>query len=118
MKSFNIMLMIYFVMILSVFFTTFGNFFQKLAADNKPDSIIETILQPITLLAFFMMGVGALIWLYVLSKVPVSTAYPFVSLSFVFILLLSKFILKEKVPLRRWGGVLFIIVGVVMVAGG
>jgi multidrug transporter EmrE-like cation transporter len=60
-------------------------------------------------------GASAVIWLYVLSRIDVSLAYPMVSLGFVLVLLLSAVVLKEPLSTPRIAGVLFIVAGVVMV---
>ena len=47
------------------------------------------------LLGLAAFGASAVFWLLALSSVPLSTAYPMVSLSYVFILLFSKFPVQQ-----------------------
>jgi drug/metabolite transporter (DMT)-like permease len=61
-------------------------------------------------------AVSAAIWLLVLSKASLSFAYPFVSSTYVLILLFDGLILHEHVSALRWGGVALIIGGILMVA--
>ena len=54
----------------------------------------------------------------VLSTVDLSFAYPFLGVTYVMILLVSKFILKEDVNPLRWVGALIITAGVVVISRG
>lgn len=63
-------------------------------------------------------GTSALFWLVTLSRVPLSTAYPIVSLSYVLILGFSTLLLGERPPLTVWVGALLIMAGVSMIGIG
>lgn len=63
-----------------------------------------------------IFGLSAVVWLLVLSRASLSFAYPFASLGYVLIVLSSRFVLHEQVPLLRWAGVACIVVGIVLVA--
>jgi drug/metabolite transporter (DMT)-like permease len=60
--------------------------------------------------------VSAAAWLVVLSKVSLSFAYPFVSLTYVLILVFDRFALHQGVSGLRWAGVALIIAGIVLVS--
>ena len=77
---------------------------------------IVTTWQALVGLAAF--GMSSLFWLIVLSRVPLSTAYPFVALSYIIILGFSVWVLNERPPLLTWGGALLIMSGIVMVGFG
>lgn len=66
-------------------------------------------------LGMFLFGVSGMFWLVVLSRVPLSLAYPFVGLSYVAVVLLSRFVLGEEVPALRWVGVLVVAAGLVII---
>jgi drug/metabolite transporter (DMT)-like permease len=57
-----------------------------------------------------------LIWFYVLTKVDLSIAYPFLALSYVLVLLFSWLILGESISALRIVGVSVISCGVILVA--
>jgi drug/metabolite transporter (DMT)-like permease len=59
---------------------------------------------------------GAVLWLFVLVRVEVSMAYPFVGLGFILTMILGKFIMGEAVSVTRLLGTIFISVGVVFVS--
>jgi drug/metabolite transporter (DMT)-like permease len=60
--------------------------------------------------------VSAAVWILVLSRVSLSFAYPFVSLTYVIILLFDGLVLHEQVSSLRWAGVAFIIAGILLVS--
>ena len=65
-------------------------------------------------LSLFVLS--AAVWLIVLSKASLSFAYPFASLTYVLILLFDRLILHETVSGLRWGGVLLIVAGIVLIS--
>jgi drug/metabolite transporter (DMT)-like permease len=65
-------------------------------------------------LGLYVFGAG--LWLYVLSRVDVTVAYPFVGLGFILTMLLGWLFLHEGVGLLRLGGTLLIVAGVVLVS--
>ena len=54
-------------------------------------------------------------WLWVLSKVDLSVAYPFVGLSFLVTMAFGAFLLEESVTPSRIAGTLLIAVGCILV---
>lgn len=63
---------------------------------------------------FLLYGMGAIVWLGVLSQWDVSKAYPLVGLGFVFTVFIG-FMLNEQISLLRLAGVGFICTGVFLV---
>jgi drug/metabolite transporter (DMT)-like permease len=59
---------------------------------------------------------SAAVWLLVLSRVSLSFAYPFVSLTYVIILLFDGLILHEPVSGVRWAGVALIVAGILLIS--
>jgi len=59
---------------------------------------------------------SAAMWIVVLSKTSLSFAYPFVSITYVVILLFDGWVLHEGVPGLRWVGVALIIAGILVVS--
>jgi|ERR1043166_103149 drug/metabolite transporter (DMT)-like permease len=59
---------------------------------------------------------GAVIWLVVLNRVPVSFAYPFVGLGFILTAVLAWTLLGEGVSAGRALGTLLVALGVVLIA--
>lgn len=79
---------------------------------------LEVVKSPTVLLGLFLYVISAALWLIVLSTVDLSFAYPFIGLTYVFVLILSKFILKEDVNPIRWAGAAIITIGVFVLSRG
>lgn len=62
-----------------------------------------------------LYGISFILWLYVLSKVKVSYAYPFISLSYVFVAVLGFFLLSEKISIGAWIGICLVVIGVALI---
>lgn len=65
-------------------------------------------------LSFYVLSI--LPWMYVLSKVEVSYAYPFVSIGYVVVVVGAYFFFREPISLMKMAGVLLICLGVFLVA--
>ncbi|STR43318.1 Polymyxin resistance protein PmrL [Klebsiella michiganensis] len=65
-------------------------------------------------LALLSLGCSMLLWLSVLQSIPVSIAYPMLSLNFVWVTLAAWGIWREPVARRHWLGVGLIVVGIVI----
>lgn len=63
-------------------------------------------------------GLSAVFWLVTLSRVPLSTAYPVVSLSYVLILGFSVLVLGERPSPVVWVGALLVMSGITLVGIG
>ena len=99
----------------------------SLKAGMSSDGVKDALAQPFSLRmvltvltdkfvmgGFALYGLGAIVWLAVLSKWDVSKAYPLVGLGFVFTLLIG-WAIGENIVLPRLVGVALICIGVVMV---
>jgi multidrug transporter EmrE-like cation transporter len=69
----------------------------------------------------FIVGIGCyvisvFVWILGLSRVPVSVAYPMLSLGYVVNAIAAYYLFGEAVNAQRWLGMGFIIVGVYLVA--
>ena len=59
-----------------------------------------------------------LTWLFVLKRVPLSVAAPFVALVYVIVPLASRSVFNDSIYPRMWMGMLLIVIGVTLVAQG
>jgi drug/metabolite transporter (DMT)-like permease len=73
------------------------------------------LLNPFIVFGFIGFGGGAVFWLAVLSRVPLSIAYPTLALSYFVVVVEAWLILKERVTWQRLLGVAIIFVGVVII---
>lgn len=97
-------------------FMVVGQILFKLGSNGKDMSGIKNILlvffSPIILIALFLYGCTTILWLYILSKVEISFAYPIQALAFPVVLIISAVLFHEVIPINRWIGVAVIFLGV------
>jgi drug/metabolite transporter (DMT)-like permease len=77
---------------------------------------LELLTVPALWWALSAYGVSVIVWLVGLSRVPVSQAYPLLSLGYVINIFLAWWLLAEAPNLQRVAGIAVIVVGVVLVA--
>ncbi|TKI04660.1 4-amino-4-deoxy-L-arabinose-phosphoundecaprenol flippase subunit ArnE [Martelella alba] len=64
--------------------------------------------------AIGLMAVALLAWLGALQRLPLSLAYPMLSLNVVLVTLCARWLFRERVTLRHWCGVAFVIAGIAL----
>ena len=108
-----------------ILFASLGQVFWKIgmnsvgAIDNFSISgIISMFLNPLVVLGLIMYGLSTVFWLIALSQKDLSFVYPFISLTFIIVLLLSHFVLKEHVSTARIIGTIIIVIGLMVVVRG
>jgi multidrug transporter EmrE-like cation transporter len=62
-----------------------------------------------------LFGISAVFWLVVLSRVPLSVAYPFAGLTYIVIVVLDRLLLDEPVPTLRFLGAAVVAVGIAII---
>lgn len=76
------------------------------------DSFVKIFLNPFVIVGLLAYFFGVFFWLYGLSKIDLSFAFPFVSLSYVLVFVLSWLFLGEHISALRWIGLATICAGV------
>jgi multidrug transporter EmrE-like cation transporter len=76
---------------------------------------ISIFSSPWVLAGLTCFGLSALVWLFVLSKIPVSTAYPFVALGIAITAASGRFLLNEPISAAKAFGIVLVVLGVVTV---
>ncbi|WP_096664085.1 EamA family transporter [Polaromonas sp. AET17H-212] len=88
------------------------DFFEKLKF------LISLLFDPAIFSGFAAAFLASLAWMAAMTKFDLSHAYPFMSLNFVVVLLLSGWLLNEPVTFQRVLGVALIVVGTMVAARG
>ena len=85
---------------------------------GKVSFLVHLVLNP-WIMSGMLAGFLALIcWLAAMTKFELSYAYPFMSLAFVFVLILSAVLFQEPVTVPKVLGVLLIIAGIIVASRG
>jgi len=80
------------------------------------DTLIHMATNPLLIVGIAIFGVSTLLWLFALAKADLSFAYPFLSLTYLAVLIGGAFLFGDKVTVPRVLGFAVIIIGVFIVA--
>ncbi|MGH2752443.1 MAG: EamA family transporter [Actinomycetota bacterium] len=114
------------MLVVSVIFAVAGQFTLKTAMNEigrigatemaaAGDTIVRASREPRLWLGLVLFGISAAFWLVVLSRVDLSVAYPFVGLSYIFVVFFARLFLHEQVTALRWLGVVVVAVGIAII---
>jgi drug/metabolite transporter (DMT)-like permease len=110
------------IIIVGVIFAALGQVSWKLGMTQAGQlstlnlaSLSAALLNPLVLLGFIMYGLSTIFWLIALSKKDLSYVYPFISLTYILVLLLSNLLLKESIGVNKVIGTLIIIIGLMII---
>ncbi len=80
------------------------------------NTLISMATSPLLLVGIAVFGVSTLLWLLALMKADLSFAYPFLSLTYIAVLIGGAVLFQENVTLPRVVGFAVIVAGVLIVA--
>ena len=84
--------------------------------NNVIQTFISIAISPYIICGFISYGISILLWLWVLSKVDVSYAYPFQALGYIVVTILAWLIFQENINLTRIIALIFITLGLIILA--
>jgi drug/metabolite transporter (DMT)-like permease len=106
------------IMLICTLFTAAGQLFFKYGSESFKWNIIELITNYNLILGFVLYGIGALLLIIALRFGELSVIYPFVSLTFIWVTVISFWFLGEQINNFKIGAVIFIVLGVSLIAWG
>jgi len=80
--------------------------------------ILNALTNPFVFLGFAVYAISSILWLSVISKLPLSVAYPILSMGYVIVVFGSYFFFKEPLSTFKIIGVACIILGVTFIGRG
>ncbi|WP_422012349.1 DMT family transporter [Reyranella sp.] len=90
-----------------------GQILLKTGAD-APD-FVSQLLRPSTIAGLALYGSAAFLYIVALRKIPVSVAFPSVSLSYAIVAVAGHFLFGEPFGIKQIGGIALIVGGVVLI---
>lgn len=110
-----------FLLVTNIVFVTGAQIFLKMGSSRLAEGefagkgliklVSAVALNPHIILGTLCYAVSLAVWIYILTKARISVAYPFMSLSYVTVMLLSIVFFKEIVSNWQWLGAGLIISG-------
>jgi drug/metabolite transporter (DMT)-like permease len=87
-----------------------------LDADNWASTLARMAQEGYFVAGVALYGISLIVWIIGLSRVPVSIAYPMLSLGYIVNAIAAHYLFGEAVTAQRWLGIGFIVLGVYLVA--
>jgi multidrug transporter EmrE-like cation transporter len=84
--------------------------------NNVIQTVMSIAINPYIICGFISYGISILLWLWVLSKVDVSYAYPFQALGYIVVTILAWLLFQENINLTRIIALIFITLGLIILA--
>lgn len=107
------MIIDYIILFTSSLLAAMGQIFLKLGANQNIYTMLFSIKLWIGLIFYI---VGSALWVYVLSKAPLSKVYPFAALTFILVFIFSYLFLNEIISITQVTGIACILVGFIILA--
>lgn len=117
--------MAYLFIAMTILLTVYGQLILKWQVGLYPHLIsapfsianITTLLLKPWVISGFAAAFGASIfWMAAISKLPLSRAYPFMSMNFVFVVILAAWLFREHLDTYKIFGTLVIVAGVIILS--
>ncbi|MBC8943913.1 MULTISPECIES: 4-amino-4-deoxy-L-arabinose-phosphoundecaprenol flippase subunit ArnE [Xenorhabdus] len=107
------------LLILVSLLTCAGQICQKQAVTHwgkKDDPYKPAIVVAWLVGAILLLGIGMIFWLRLLQFLPLSIAYPMLSINFVLVTLIGQFLYHERAGIKHWIGVFLIMLGILLMS--
>jgi multidrug transporter EmrE-like cation transporter len=114
----------YIYILLTVIFTVIGQIMLKWRMDklgalpselfNKILFLAKAFMDPFIIISLGSAFIASVFWMAAMTKFDISYAYPFMSLSYVIVLVASFVLFKEPITMYKIAGLLCIAVGIVL----
>lgn len=104
------------LMILVTFLTSVAQLLYKFATANLRFSFFGLISNYYLISGIVIYAVGAILFVLALKGGDVSILYPIIATSYIWVNLLSKYILNENINIYKWFGIAAIFAGVSLIS--
>lgn len=112
----------------TVLLTVYGQLiikWQVLSAGDFPEApsdklwfLLHLVFNPWVISAFAAALLASVTWMAAMTKLQLSHAYPFMSLAFVLVIILSGVFFNEPITVTKWVGIALVMAGLVVGSQG
>ncbi|MHB9146757.1 MAG: EamA family transporter [Symbiobacteriia bacterium] len=86
------------------------------SAMGHDSQLLQVAFSPFIWAGLVLYGLATVLWLFALSRLPLSVAYPIQALAYILGMVAAQRLFGETVPLSAWLGGMLILFGVALVA--
>lgn len=114
----------YFCIMVTIICTVYGQLaikWQMAKLDDLPHGVLDKLsvltlqlLNPWVFTGFVSAFIAALAWMAALTRFDLSYAYPFMSISFFLVMILSTLLFQEPITFNKMVGMLLVIGGIII----
>jgi len=104
-----------FLMLFVTFLTSIAQLFYKIGAMRLEFNFLSIITNYFLIAGIAIYAVGAVLFVIGLKHGEVSVLYPIIATSYIWVNLLSKYLLDENLNIYKWLGIIFIFAGVSLI---
>lgn len=110
----------YILMLCNILLLAGGQFLWKIGMTKigtwTPGTILDVIRSPYIIGGGIVYVLATVLWLFILTRMPLSIAYPFQSLAYVIGIFLGFSVFNETVTPTQWLGAAIMVFGVYLIA--
>ena len=107
-----------FIVVICTIFTSIGQYFFKMGSVNFAWDFFSLITNYAMIIGFLFYGVGSILLIAAFRYGDLSLLYPFISLTFIWVIIISSFVFGEPINGFKIGSVILIILGVIFIGAG
>jgi small multidrug resistance pump len=108
------MLMSYSALAAAILIGVVGQLLLKTGAERTADGVLAQFLDPFTLGGLAAYGLGAIFYILAIKRIPVSIAFPSVSLSYVLVAIAAHLLWQEALGWQQFAGIGLIAAGILV----
>jgi len=82
------------------------------------EALLSVLRDPVLYGALALYGFATLLWIWILSRVPLAQAYPWVAVGMVIVPLLAWYLFDEHIGPMFWVGAALVIAGIIVIQYG
>ena len=102
------------IMLAGVFIASCSQILLKSAANRQYENKLAEYLNTRVITAYMLFGVSMLAGLFVLRHIPLSHVPVLESSGYLYVAILSRFLLKERISKRQFIGMALIVIGILI----
>ncbi|MBD8497185.1 EamA family transporter [Paenibacillus arenosi] len=107
----------YFILFANIILLVTGQILFKLGIEKAGGLVWNKIITSWYVIGgLSLYGIATILWFVVLSRLPLSVAYPLQSISYILGIAAAFFIFSEPVSPTKWVGAVVILIGVYLIA--
>lgn len=104
----------YIIIVITAFFSALSQILLNISADKTYKNKLFEYLNPYVILSYGILFLVLVVNVYCMKFVPLKNAHAVAASTYIFVLLLSRIFLKEKITVKKVVGNIIIILGIIV----